>query len=74
MMRVEIASPQEQILGEIGLKSFTRDDVALTYAFCIRQNHEVDFATVNAAILERWSPSALEYIKAKAFKLLGVRA
>ena len=42
--------------------------MALTYAFAIRQADEVDFGTVNRLIMDRWSLSALKYIKEKAWK------
>jgi hypothetical protein len=31
-------------------------------------NHATDWATVNAAIIDRWSESGLKYIKRKAWK------
>jgi hypothetical protein len=60
--------PQGQILREIADKRMTRDDVALTYAFALRQQDEVDFPTVNRAIMDRWSLSALKYIKTAAWR------
>lgn len=68
-MRIEMADPQGQILEEIATKASTRDLIATTYAWCIRQRNEVDFKTINRAILNRWSPHALEYIKRKAWKM-----
>lgn len=67
-MRVDLVDPQRQLLAEIVDKRMTRDDVALTYAFAIRQQDEVDFPTVNRAIIERWSLSALKYIKTAAWR------
>lgn len=68
-MIVEIVDPQGTILREIADMRMHRDDVALTYAFCLRQSDEVDFAAVNEAILHRWSIAALRYIKDKAWRL-----
>jgi len=65
-MRVELANPQRVILDEIA-NGMTRDSVALTYAFCIKQREQVDFPTINRAIIERWSMSALEHIKRRAW-------
>ena len=67
---IEMVDPQRVILEEIANKKFTRNSVALTYAFCLRQREEVDFGIVNRAILERWSRSGLEYIKKKAWNLV----
>ena len=72
-MHAEMINPQEQILGEIEDRAFTRDNVAKTYAFCIRQRHEVDFDIVNRAILKRWSPAGLLYIKKRAWQWLAGR-
>jgi hypothetical protein len=78
--RVEMVDPQGAILREIEDRRTTRDHVALTYAFCLRQNFDpacadtVDFTAVNKAILARWSSSALEYIKGKAWRLYEGRA
>lgn len=71
-MRVEMVNPQRVILEEIAAPQFTRDSVALTYAFCLRQSFggaDIDFRTINRAILDRWSPSALDHIKARAWGL-----
>lgn len=70
---VSMVDPQDVILREIADRSLTRDDVALTYAFCIRQSgeDEIDFPTINAAILERWSMAALRYIKREAWERLS---
>ncbi|HWF25213.1 MAG TPA: hypothetical protein VG275_07190 [Solirubrobacteraceae bacterium] len=65
---VEMADPQGQLLREVADRRLTRDDVALTYAFALRQASEVDFALVNHAILDRWSMAALRYIKEKAWR------
>lgn len=69
---IELMFCEEIILQEIADKHSTRDDVALTYAFCrdAKESQNVNFRTINEAIVERWSISALEYIKDKAAKLM----
>jgi hypothetical protein len=71
---VEMVDPQGQLLRDIGDKKMTRKDVALAYAFAIRQAGEVDFRIVNRAIVDRWSPAALQYIKECAWKLVEEKA
>ncbi len=56
-----------------------RPDMAEFYRNVIYADHlarrrgepGVDFGAVNAAILERWSPSGLNWIKSRAWKLAG---
>jgi hypothetical protein len=74
-MKIELVDPERHLLEDISDRRMTRDDVALTYAFALRQcgpwsSDEVDFAKVNHAILDRWSMSALKYIKTKAWRLV----
>lgn len=61
------------ILQEIGDKDFTRDNIASRYAFCIASCGEADFEKINRTIVDRWSKSALEYIKKKAWKIVEGR-
>jgi hypothetical protein len=70
---IELVDPQGQLLREIADPAMKRDDIAITYAFALRQQDEVDFALVNQAIMERWSLAALDYIKRKAWGLVGGR-
>ena len=71
-MRIDLLDPMGQIMSEIADPRMTRDDVALTYAFGIRQDPKgltvMDWKKVNEAILARWSMSALRYIKEQAWK------
>ena len=67
MGHFELENCTQHILGEIADKTFTRRDVAQSYALAMRSSEPTDWATVNAAIIERWSPSALEYIKELAW-------
>jgi hypothetical protein len=70
-MIVEMLDPQGWALAEIADRKMTRDDVAITYAFCIRQQQTDRIAEINRAIVDRWSISALGYIKRKAWKRIG---
>jgi hypothetical protein len=56
------------LLSEIGNKESSRDDVAATYARYVR-HADIDWLRVNKEIVERWSTSALTYIKTKAWEL-----
>ena len=69
-MKVELMFCEEIILQEIGNKESTRDNVAVTYAFCRTSREKVDFSKINIAIINRWSFSALKYIKSKAWKII----
>ena len=60
---------EETILQEIADKNFTRDSIAITYAFCIDSTESPDFAKINKAIAIQRSRSALENIKKEAWKL-----
>lgn len=70
-MHVEMVDVQGQLMAEIADRRMKRNDVALTYAFAIRQDchldSSVDFASVNRAILQRWSIAGLKYIKERAW-------
>lgn len=66
-MRAEMVDVQGQLLAEIADESMKRKDVALTYAFGLRQHTEVDWVIVNEAIIERWSLSGLKWIKELAW-------
>jgi hypothetical protein len=65
-MRVELIDVEGHLLREIADPGMKRADVALTYAFGIRQGG-VDWPLVNRAIVERWSVSGLQWIKTKAW-------
>ncbi len=70
-MYTVLVNPERIILEEIAMPKMTRDGVAQTYAFCLRQRvlDRIDFQPINQAILARWRPSALEYIKRRAWEL-----
>ena len=48
----------------------TRDMVAQTYSYIIRSG-QTNVREVNLAIIERWSPAGLRYIKEKAWKIVN---
>ncbi len=70
MTFIEMLDVERALLDEIADPRMKRDDVALAYAFGLRQHAEVDWRKVNEAIIDRWSPSGLEYVKGKAWKRL----
>jgi len=72
-MKVELMDAEEIILREIADKNLTRDNVALTYAFCISSREEIDYGKINRAIVARWSMGALAYIKHNAWKIVEGR-
>lgn len=69
-MIIELTDPTGTLLREIALKQCKRKCVAKTYALAIRSTVSTDWARVNDAIVERWSQSALGYIKALAWATL----
>lgn len=62
------------IMNEISDKAFTRSHVADTYAILIQKAmsekgiNSFDIVKINTAIIERWSPSGLQWIKTQAWK------
>jgi hypothetical protein len=69
-MRIELIDCERVLLKEIKDPSMTRRDVAKTYALTIRSSvasDRVDWTKVNSAIIARWSPSALVWIKEQAW-------
>lgn len=67
-IRIRLADPQGQLLEEIADKRMTRRQVALTYRLALLDQDRVDWPAVNGAIVARWSLSALDWIKALAWK------
>ena len=71
--RIELADPEAQLLAEIADKAMKRRDVAMTYRLAWRatlgpDGATVDWPKVNEAIVERWSLSALAFIKKTAWE------
>jgi hypothetical protein len=69
--RIELANCEQQLLEEIANPQMKREDVAQTYGLTLMSSEceRVDFAKVNAAISQRWSRSALKWIKDRAWNL-----
>lgn len=63
-----LCDPEDVLLREIADKRMKREDVALSYALALRTPDEVDWPKVNHAIIDRWSMSALKWIKTYAWK------
>jgi hypothetical protein len=65
-----MADCENQILREIAEPLFKRRDIAQTYALAmlaeVENGEVIDWRKVNLAIIARWSPSALEWIKTQA--------
>jgi len=64
---MELVNGTEILLKEIASKACTKRHVAQTYALAIRSRYPTDWAQVNAAIMARWSISALNDIKRMAW-------
>ena len=69
-MRVELMDTTGTLLRETQMTEITRDIIALTYAMALCSSDKTDWRTVNLAIIDKWSISALEYIKTRAWKLV----
>lgn len=64
---IEIYDAENVILNEIEDKSFKQVDVAKTYSLIMMSDVDVDWVTINRAIIRRWSVSGLERIKQLAW-------
>lgn len=66
---VGMVDPWGQIVRERAAKGITRKSVAMTYAFGLRQdiNDTAGIKAANEAIVARWSPAALNWIKERAW-------
>lgn len=66
---IELGDCEATLLREIADRSCKRLDVAKTYCLALRSTERgrIDWPKVNRAIVERWSSSALEWIKNKAW-------
>ena len=72
-MIIELHDPVGVILREISDPRMTQRDVAMTYAFCIRQGIE-EFPSINKAITRRWKgKTALGRIKELAWNIVSRR-
>lgn len=70
-MNFELSTPTKTILDEIANKTLHQADVSKTIAivFLNGQREQVDWKSVNTAIVTRWSPSARERVLAMAWKI-----
>jgi hypothetical protein len=68
MLDFQMIDVEHQLLSEIADKRMKRIDVALTYVFGLKQPGDVNWSKVNHAIIDRWSVSGLQWIKAEAWK------
>ena len=66
-MIIELANCEHTLLKEISDKRFKQRGIAQTYALAMRSSEPVDWPTVNAAIIDRWSVSGLYRIKRMAW-------
>ena len=66
-MRVELVNTTRLIMQEIADKRVKRRSVAMTYALALRSSEKTDWPKVNRAIIDRWSRSALDWIKKQAW-------
>ena len=68
--RIVLADPEGYLLEEIANPAMKRLDVAKTYRLILFGGDvgRVNWRKVNTAIIERWSVSSLEWIKAFAWK------
>jgi hypothetical protein len=68
--------PEVALLMECSIPEISRNNIARTYRSAIESEHNgeerIDWEKVNAAIIERWSKSGLQYIKRRAWKGLMV--
>ena len=69
--RFYLTFPTATLLAEIANYAMKRNDVALTYSICLSpgSSERTNWEAVNAAIVARWSVSALIYIKTRAWMM-----
>ena len=65
-MTLELAACTDTLLHEIA-QGAPRRAVAQTYRLAMASSHQTDWARVNAAIVQRWSVSGLQWIKQQAW-------
>lgn len=70
LTRLEFADPEGHLLEEIANPAMKRKDVAMSYRLILHSEgrERVNWRTVNAAVIDRWSVSALEWIKREAWR------
>ena len=73
-MIIELLDTTNTLLSEIENPKCTRNTVSKTYALALQSSVETDWARVNQAIIARWSLSALEWIKNRAWSGVSTQA
>lgn len=68
-MRIVLCNCENVLLEEIANPDMKRKDIALTYGLALVSGEEIDWPTVNGAIIGRWSRSGLLFIKKEAWKI-----
>lgn len=66
-MTIELSDPTGTLLREIATKGCTRNTVAKTVRLAALGSVDVDWPAVSAAIINRWSPYAREWIFKRAW-------
>lgn len=64
--KVELCCCTSALLREIGQRELKRRNIAQTYRLAMESSEPTDWPAVNRAIIERWSVSALVWIKKQA--------
>ena len=72
--RITLLNAERHLLNDIADRRLTRDNIAITYAMALGSDEAINWGKVNQAILDRWSPAALTYIKDKAWKFAEGRS
>jgi len=67
-IRFAIVDPQRLLLAELADQRMTQRDIALSYALALNTPDDVDWPTVNQAIIARWSLSGLKRVKDMAWR------
>ena len=70
-MMIQLMDCERTILEEIKNKQARQKDVAVTYAFCILSDEDIDWNRIHHAILDRWSMSGLNKIKKIAHNMIN---
>lgn len=71
-MIIKMQNCESVLLMECGIPQIKRNSIAITYRLAMEAEREgrekIDWSKVNAAIIERWSKSGLQYIKNRAWR------
>jgi hypothetical protein len=70
---IQLIRCTDTLLLEINKMKTGRDSVALSYALALKSDEPTDWGRVNEAIVNRWSMSALQYIKKRAWAIVEGR-